>query len=177
MLFPLIVLAILAAIGGIIQLPDVPWLPSSITERLEHWLEPVIEFGEAHITESWGWGNKTLLMLFASSGAVLGIVLAWLVYQRGKIKAREPKILANAWYYDQTVTDFMGGPGRETFEGAAWFDAHVVDGAVNGTGRVVRATAGELRKGQSGFVRGYAAIIGLGVVGLLAWFVLVRGIL
>jgi hypothetical protein len=26
-------------------------------------------------------------------------------------------------------------------------------------------------------VRGYAAIIGIGVVGLLAWFVVVRGIL
>ena len=116
-------------------------------------------------------------MLFASSGALLGIVLSWLVYQRHKIKAREPKVLANAWYYDQTVTDFMGGPGRESFEATAWFDTHVVDGAVNGTGQVVRATAGELRKGQSGFVRGYAAIIGIGVVGLLTWFVLVRGIL
>ncbi len=177
MLLPLVVLAILSAIGGIIQLPNVTWLPESITDRLEHWLEPVIEFGEAQISDSWGYGNKTLLMLFASSGAVLGIVVAWLVYERGKIKAREPSILAHAWYYDRTVSDFMGGPGRESFEGAAWFDEHVVDGAVNGTGRAIRATAGELRKGQSGFVRGYAAIIGVGVVGLLAWFVLVRGIL
>ena len=96
---------------------------------------------------------------------------------RRRVKAVEPAVLANAWYYDKAVTDFMGGPGREAFEAAAWFDANVVDGAVNGTGRAVRGAAGELRKGQSGYVRGYAGIIGIGVVVLLAWFVVVRGIL
>jgi NADH-quinone oxidoreductase subunit L len=116
-------------------------------------------------------------MLLATAAALLGIVIAWLVYEKGRIRASEPAILANAWYYDRTVSAFMGGPGRDSFDGAAWFDQHVVDGAVNGTGKVVQATAGELRKGQSGYVRGYAAIIGIGVVGLLAWFVLVRGIL
>ena len=51
----------------------------------------------------------------------------------------------------------MGGPGREAFEGAAWFDAHVIDGAVNGAGHGrCAATAGELRKGQTGYVRSYA---------------------
>ena len=35
----------------------------------------------------------------------------------------------------------------------------------------MRDTAGELRKGQSGYVRAYAGFIGLGVVVLLAWFV------
>jgi NADH-quinone oxidoreductase subunit L len=177
MLVPLVVLAGLSVVGGIIQLPSVTWLPDSITNRLEHWLEPVIEFGEAHISDSWGYGNKTILMLLATTAAVLGIVIAWLVYEKGRIKAQEPAILANAWYYDKTVSAFMGGPGRESFEGAAWFDKHVVDGAVNGAADVVKVTAGELRKGQTGYVRGYAAIIGIGVVGLLAWFVLVRGIL
>ena len=40
----------------------------------------------------------------------------------------------------------------------------------------MRDAAGELRKGQSGFVRAYAALIGVGVVVLLAWFVIARGI-
>jgi NADH-quinone oxidoreductase subunit L len=136
-----------------------------------------VEFGETSLEGTWVGGNTTLLMLVATTASLIGIVIAWLVYERGRIKANEPTILANAWYYDRTVSDFMGGPGRQSFEGAAWFDQHVVDGAVNGAGEVVRVTAGELRKGQSGFVRGYAAIIGIGVVGLLAWFVLVRGIL
>ena len=53
----------------------------------------------------------------------------------------------------------------------------MVDGAVNGAGALVRGTAGEVRKVQSGNVRNYAAAIGAGVVLLLVWFVVVRGIL
>ena len=177
MLTPLVVLAVLSVVMGIIQLPDVTWVPDSFAHHLEDWLEPVVEFGEANIDGTWAFDNKTILMLIATAAAVVGIILAWLVYERGRIKAYEPSVLANAWYYDRAVTDFMGGPGEDAFEGAAWFDANVVDGAVNGTGRVVRDVAGELRKGQTGYVRGYAGIIGIGAVILLGWFVVVRGIL
>jgi NADH-quinone oxidoreductase subunit L len=52
----------------------------------------------------------------------------------------------------------------------------VVDGAVNGTATIVRTVAGQVRKSQNGFVRAYAAIIAVGVVVLLAWFVL-RGLI
>ena len=71
----------------------------------------------------------------------------------------------------------MGGPGRKAFDGVAWADSHLVDGAVNGTGRLVQGTAGEIRKLQSGNVRNYAAAVAVGVVLLLAWFVVGRGIL
>jgi len=177
MLTPLVVLAGLSVVMGITQLPAVEWLPASLTHRLDLWLEPVVEFGERNIDGTWAEGHQTVLMLIATAASVAGIIAAWLVYERGRIKAVEPVVLANAWYYDRAVTDFMGGPGRESFEGAAWFDATVVDGAVNGTGRAVRGVAGELRKGQTGYVRGYAGIIGIGVVLLLGWFVVVRGIL
>ncbi len=177
MLVPLVVLAGLGLVGGIIMLPDVIWIPDSIKGGLEQWLEPVVEFGERNIDDAWAGQHTTLLMIIATATALAGIVVAWLVYQRKRVKAIEPTILAEAWYYDRAVTEFMGGPGREAFEGAAWFDRTVVDGTVEGTGRVVQAAAGELRKGQTGFVRGYAAIIGIGVVVLLGWFVVVRGML
>jgi NADH-quinone oxidoreductase subunit L len=99
------------------------------------------------------------------------------VYQRGRIKAKEPVVLANGWYYDRTVSDFMGGPGRKSFEGMAWFDQHVVDGGVMDVAKGVGAAGRGLRKGQTGYVRTYAGIIGVGVVGLLIWFVVVRGML
>jgi NADH-quinone oxidoreductase subunit L len=177
MLVPLIALAGLSIVGGLAQLPIVEWLPESATHKLEHWLEPVVEAGEANIEGTWAEEHITLLMLVATVVAVVGVVVAWLVYQRHRIKAVEPVVLAKGWYYDQAVTDFMGGPGREGFEATAWFDANVVDGAVRGTGTAVRAAAGELRKGQSGFIRAYAAIIGVGVVLLLGWFVVVRGMI
>jgi len=74
------------------------------------------------------------------------------------------------------VSAIVGGPGRAAFGGVAAFDAKIVDGAVNGIGTEVRAASGLLRKVQSGLVRSYAFVIGLGAVALLAWFLL-RGIL
>jgi NADH-quinone oxidoreductase subunit L len=70
----------------------------------------------------------------------------------------------------------MGGPGRKGFQAIAWVDRNIVDGAVNGVGRLVRGSASEARKAQSGYVRQYAAALGVGVVLLLVWFVIVRGI-
>ena len=169
MLGPLVILAVLSTVGGLIMLPF-----SDDVGRLARWLDPVVEFGEVDIEGTWADDHLYLLMAIAVVVALAGIVAAYLVYQRHRVKAIEPEVLANAWYYDQAVTDFMGGPGYEAFEGAAWFDRNVVDGAVNGTGRLVRATAGVLRRAQSGYVRAYAAMIGVGAAVLLAWFV-IRG--
>ena len=177
MLLPLVVLAGLSIIGGLLQLPHVTWLPDAWTGKLESWLEPVVEFGEANISGTWADGHTTILMLIATAGAVIGIVVAYLVYEKGRIKAQEPVILANGWYYDRTIRDFMGGPGRVAFEDTAWFDKHVIDGAVNGAATTVRETAGELRKTENGYVRTYAGIIGVAAVLVLAWFVVVRGMI
>jgi NADH-quinone oxidoreductase subunit L len=177
MLFPLVALSGLAIVFGVIQLPSFAFIPEPLRHRLEDWLHPVVEFGEAQITDTGAYDQKLWLAGLATLVAVVGIVLAWLVYQRKKIRAVEPQILADAWNYDRAITTFMGGPGRASFEATAAFDAKVVDGAVNGTGTVVRAAGGQVRKGQTGFIRGYAAIVGVGVVLLLAWFVLGRGVL
>ncbi|MCU1393585.1 MAG: nuoL [Ilumatobacteraceae bacterium] len=166
---PLIVLAGLAIVGGGLNLPF-----NSSTKRLSSWLAPVVDVSERslkHGTEDIKW----VLAGIATLGALTGIALAYLVYSRHKIKAIEPTILANGWYYDRGITEFMGGPGRDGFEGVAWFDANVIDGAVNGTGKLVQGAAGIIRKGQSGLVRTYAALIGVGVVLLLAWF-FIRGV-
>jgi NADH-quinone oxidoreductase subunit L len=107
---------------------------------------------------------------------VVGIAAAYMVYTKKKVKAIEPTVLANAWYYDKGVSALMGGPGRKSFDAVAWFDAHIIDGAVNGTGKLVQGMAGVVRKGQSGLVRTYAALIGIGAVAVLAWFFL-RGVI
>jgi NADH-quinone oxidoreductase subunit L len=165
MLLPLVVLAVLSTVGGALNLPF-----SESTERLATWLEPVV--GVHHSDTA-----KLPLALVATAVALLGIVAGYLIYARHKAKAIEPAILEEAWMYDKAVTAFMGGPGRRSFEALAWFDRNIIDGAVNGVGRLVRGTAGEARKAQSGYVRQYAAALGVGVVLLLVWFVIVRGIL
>ncbi len=171
MVAPLVVLAGLSIVGGALQLPF-----SKSTKFLEHWLEPVIHDSEVSISGTWAYSNKWLLLVVAILIAVSGVVASIAVYAKGKFKIIEPKILADAWRYDSAVSAIVGGPGRAAFDGVAAFDAKVVDGAVNGIGAEVRAASGLLRKVQSGLVRSYAFVIGLGAVVLLAWFLL-RGIL
>jgi NADH-quinone oxidoreductase subunit L len=178
MWIPLVVLAVLATVLGVIQLPELFGIPSSIVHLLEDWLEPVIEFGEAKIdSESFAGDNKYLVVGIAVACTLGGVALAWLTYAKHRIKPVEPAVLANAWYYDRAVTDFVGGPGTAMFQGTADFDATVVDGAVDGVAAIVRSGGEEISKGQTGYLRQYAAVLGLGVVALLAWFVVVRGIL
>jgi NADH-quinone oxidoreductase subunit L len=177
MFVPLLVLSGLAVVGGAMQLPSLGIIPDSWEHKLEDWLHPVVRFGEAEIGGTWADDHLVLLLFLAIGCSLVGIVLAWLIYQKNQIKAVEPVLFAEGWYYDRAVSWFMGNPGRQGFEAAAAFDAKVVDGAVNGTATVVRATATEVRKGQTGYVRQYASVIGIGVVLLLGWFVIVRGLL
>ena len=86
------------------------------------------------------------------------------------IKPIEHRLLEQAWYYDTAASRAVAGPGVAAFNGIAWVDAHIVDGAVNGVATLVRGTAGFTRQAQSGFLRTYAAVIGLGAVVLMAWF-------
>ena len=133
MWIPLVVLSGVAAIGGIINLPKLFGIPSGTATRLEEWLHPVVEFGEADISGTWAYDNKYLLVAIAVFCALFGVMLAWLVYERKRIKPWEPSLFAHGWYYDAAITWFMGDPGREGFQAVADFDAKIVDGAVNGT--------------------------------------------
>lgn len=171
MVTPLVILAGLSVVGGVMQLPF-----SKGTKFLEHWLAPVVHHSEADISATWAYENKWLLLALAIAIAVIGIAMSIAVYSKGKFKVIEPAILADAWRYDAAVSSIVGGPGRKSFEGVSAFDAVVVDGVVNGTGIEVRRISGVLSKLQTGLVRSYAAIIALGAVAVLAWFLL-RGVL
>jgi len=164
MTLPLVVLSIGAVFGGLLNLPF-----SEQLQFLQRWLEPVVGEAEHHLSLS---GEAQWVFAIVSAlVAVGGIALAYLVYERHRIKPVEPEILAHGWYYDEAVSAFMGGPGYESFEDVLWVDEHVVDGAVNGIGKGSQAGGRLLRHLQSGYVRNYALGIGIGAVLLLGWFV------
>jgi NADH-quinone oxidoreductase subunit L len=170
MLFPLVVLAGLSVVGGAMQLPFTKKL-----HFLEHWLAPVVEESEADIHKTWAYENKYVLLVIAVLIAATGIAAAFAVYAKKKAKAIEPRVLEQAWFYDAGAAKLIGGPGRGAFNAVAWADTHIVDGAVNGMATMVRKVAGQVRKSQSGFTRLYAALMAVGAVVLLAWF-LFRGV-
>ena len=123
---------------------------------------------EAHIAVATG--TKYVLAVVAVALALVGILAAATIYLRKRVKPLEPAVLAHAWYYDEAVTAFVGGPGEAVFEGAAAFDRNVIDGAVNGVATSVKGTGRLLRLAQSGYVRSYALGITTGVVIVLGYF-------
>ena len=165
MTLPLVILSGAAIVAGVMNLPF-----SKDLHFLEKWLEPSL-FGNKHKLGLSG-GELWVLAIIAVVIGAIGIAAAVAIYLQKRIPAErvELPILARGWRYDESVSDFMGGPGRKGFDFVAWFDANIVDGVVNGTGRLVRSVGGEMRSAQSGLVRSYAALVAIGAVGLIAWF-------
>ena len=166
MTVPLVLLAGLAMVAGVFNLPF-----TSDVHFLGNWLKPSLLGNEGHL--SFGGGTQWVLAIVAIIGSLGGVSAGAAVYIRRRIDpARiEHPFLARAWRVDEIVTNFMGGPGRRAFERITQFDEQVVDGAVNATGTLVRRTGTKLRASQTGLVRSYALGIAVGAVALLVWFI------
>jgi NADH-quinone oxidoreductase subunit L len=164
MTVPLVALSLLSIVGGVINLPF-----SDRVNFLEDFLHPVLGVNEAEIAVSTG--AKVALAVIAVGAGLVGLAIAAAVYLRHRVRAIEPEVLTHAWYYDEEVTAFMGGPGRKSFDAIAWFDVHIIDGAVNGVAAMVRDLGRRLRPVQSGFLRSYALGVTIGVVIVLGYFV------
>jgi len=163
MLLPLVVLAVLSTIGGALNLPF-----SESTRFLQRWLEPVVESTERTLDVP-----GVVQFVLAAVTCLLcaaAIVLAARVYLQHKLEPVEPEVFAHAYYYDETISDFVAGPGEEAFDETADFDKNVIDGAVTGVASLVRAGASKLRLAQTGYVRNYALGIAIGAFILIGLF-------
>jgi NADH-quinone oxidoreductase subunit L len=166
MTLPLVVLAGLSAVGGLLNLP---WRP---TEFLRKWLEPV--FGERLHTLGLHAGTQWALAIATVVLCVVGIGIAGAVYLRHRVPEdrMEPLVLRRAWYVDAAYSAAINGPGRLLATWSAYvFDLKVIDGAVNGVGTLVRSSGDRLRRVQTGYVRNYALGVVLGAVLVLGWVV------
>jgi NADH-quinone oxidoreductase subunit L len=167
----LVALAAGAAVAGVLGL-------SATTGILPRFLEPVVGAAEeAHA------GPSELVLTVVSVGvALLGLALAYLVYASGRIdwvalRARfggAKRALQRGFYVDDLYGGVVVGPAKLGAAFTAYVvDSRVVDGAMNGIGRLVAATASVGRRVQTGLVRNYALAFLLGVVGLL-WYLTAR---
>ena len=157
---PLIVLAVAAALGGVLNLPFGGYV-------MEHFLEPVFEDRLHH--SSLASSGKVVLGAIATAAALTGLAVAYLVYVRRAARPVEPAVLQHAWYVDDLYSSVVGEGGRKLADAATAMDRTVVDGAVNGAAALVAAGGRRLRTVQSGFVRNYALAIGAGAVGILGY--------
>jgi NADH-quinone oxidoreductase subunit L len=167
---PLIILALLSAVGGALNLPGVL--------TLEHWLEHTVEI--AHEA-----AFNPIIAGAALVVALLGLGLANRVYGRqpaarpggaDPLQTRAPGLfdwLANAWrvdgFYNRVIVGFYKGFSQFL---ATTVDQDLIDGIVNGFGTLSRVSAQWVRQMQSGFVRTYALAVVVGVVAILTYLAL-----
>ena len=171
---PLVVLAILAAVGGFLGLPAVLGpnvLHGWLVGHGEH-AGPVADYFFNHeISHGMEWG----LLGLGLGIALAGVGLAWfgLAYgRRGPVADAKVRRLgwiyaaaSRKWGWDEAydaavVTPIVEGSRR----GLAPFDKGVVDGAVNGLGRGFQSLSRDMKKVQTGAVQQYALALVLGVV-------------
>ena len=178
MTFPIMVLAVLAAVGGLMN------LPFTSMEWLDKWLESSFR-GVPEVHPGTFIGGLGLEMLTFAIAAC-GIFLAYTLYKKGLARAdRDPRdeklgavapVLGHAYYYDAGVSKLVGGPGKKT---AAWLadvvDDKIIDGAVNGVGSLFGLMSRGVQTLQDGRVRRYALGITVGVAAVLLYVVIWLG--
>jgi NADH-quinone oxidoreductase subunit L len=173
MTIPLVILAVLATVGEVINLP----FDTVKLDFLDRWLAPVLK-GAPDIPEQIG--TEFILATVAVALAVSAIVLARAWYRNGlDAHRRDPtverlggfaNVLENAYYLDVGWARFVSGPltafARFLSEG---IDRDTIDAAVNNIGGGFKWAGGGLRKVQTGLVRNYALAIFVGAVLVLAF--------
>jgi NADH-quinone oxidoreductase subunit L len=170
---PLVVLAVLSVVGGVLNLPGLAWL--------EQWL--------LHTVQNVLPGDFTWRVALGSLAvAVLGLLVAWLVYGRRSLGSPETpdplelslnglfRAVQHKWWVDEAyhaifvhpyelLTRFLSQP----------VDLGVIDGTANGLARLSRRIAQAGSRLENGFVRSYALAIALGLVLILGYLVLRYG--
>ncbi len=168
MTFPLVPLAVGAAVGGAVL------GISAEGGRITRYLEPVLgrlRFGGSGPSEA-------LLSTVSVAVALAGIAVAFLLYGSGQVDwaalrvrlAPLHRFLERAWYVDDVYAAVLATPGKAAAAFTAYvFDVRVVDGAVDGVGTLVHGLANTVRRVQTGFVRNYALAFLAGAVGILVY--------
>ena len=110
-------------------------------------------------------------------GGLLVAAFIWL--QRREIAANMARsfapihrLLLNKYYVDELYDATIVQPVQAVSREGLWrgVDVGVIDGAVNGVGAIVDASAGVLRRLQTGSVRAYAGSLFIGVVLMLGYY-------
>ncbi len=164
MAVPLVALAILAALGGVIgpQLLGSNWL--------ENYLKPVLGLPSLHNPAT----TELSLIAIAVLLALLGFLWAYLRYRSGRLTDLRGfgPISAKALYLDDLYAGSVASPSK-AISGALERTDRVFGGGMSATGEVLTEPGRWTNLWQSGFVRVYALSMLLGTL-LLVLYLAVR---
>jgi len=168
MLFPLIVLAFLSLVGGLV----------GIHNGFEHFLEPVFgsEFPKA-VTS--GGNTEWLLMGVSVLFSIAGLVLAYVLYvSKPYLPQRIADSLGNfyeavlhKYYVDELYAAVFVKPLVNASTTVLWqgVDRKVIDNSINDAADGARHLSDEVRHMQSGNLRSYAGWIAAGAAIVIAY--------
>jgi NADH-quinone oxidoreductase subunit L len=160
---------------------------------LKHWLEPVFEesekmlHGEAKPFELLGIDGVLIIISVAAAALGLGVgIVLFGAFRRGERRARVEALtnsngatqflyrasFAKWWFDDLNHLLFIVVGGRVA-DAMWWFDRTVVDGTVNGIGRLTIDAGRGLRRVQTGRVQNYALGIAIGLIVMIGSYLLI----
>ena len=168
-------LALLAIVAGFIQIPGV-------TDVLEKFLEPTFA-GSHYVHDHPSDSSEWLGLAVGAAISIAGVLVAARIYlwrpgTSARLQERFAgvhRLLANKWYFDElydlAVVRPMGAAGR--FGRTVIESAFVQGFLVGGTVGIVRAGSSFARSIQTGELRAYAALLLLGLSGIVLYFLIV----
>lgn len=164
MTVPLVILAVGAFLGGLLNFPAFHWdfITRFLAPVFPHTIAPPVVVPTA---TKWIIGTVGTIVIFV--GLVAGL-RAW----RGRVERPElePAFLRHGWFIDEAVAAAVSGPLAGVASGLAYeVDARLLDGGVNALARFIAATGRQLRRMQTGYVRTYALGIAIGAVLILTY--------
>jgi NADH-quinone oxidoreductase subunit L len=149
MTVPLIVLAALSVLGGLLLLND--WIVT--------WLEPVT----GHVVHHEPPLPAIVITLIITAVVAIGVAAAWFLVGKREVPRDAPQDVsfatraARADLYGDAINDaVVVRPGAALVGGLATFDRVGVDGVVEGGASAVGGLSTTMRRVQNGFVRSYA---------------------
>jgi NADH-quinone oxidoreductase subunit L len=164
--YPLVVLAFLAIVGGYVGLPA--W--TGATNLFEHFMEPVLRIPEGAIPAAGehAAGAEITMTLFSILAAGIGIFLAYRFYivdpaAPGRFTSRFRNTYTavfNKYYVDQLYDALFVNRTKDLGNACFFVDSQFVDGAVNGTAASTRGTATISRLFDTYVVDGLVNLIG-----------------
>ena len=164
MSLPLVLLAIAAVVGGVID------LPFAGTDFLVRFLAPVFPHTVVPAF-SLATGTQVAIGVVSTAVNVIGLVVGIVVWLPGLARPRlEPGFFRHGWYIDEGVAGAVAGPLAVAADSTAYLlDRRGVDGLVGGLAALTAGAGRQLRRVQTGYLRNYALGIGIGAAAILIY--------